>query len=355
MASIISNDDEKPIDKLIHSDVDSITQQLGDIEIGTKSSGFLRQGSSESKNLGSAMASSCLSHSGYPRKIPRDEVVYIIAAHGIFNNSIKFKGVPYPTGHNITIEGAEDKWRNLNFGVLVSEGTLLLTKPNESRQTAVQRHVHDIVSGGINVYQRFPWKERGPHSSTAIFPNLIFGEGGGEEDPFVSTIVRYYNGNITFFQLSRSVSANKLIRFNRAGTYPKKSQLDPQNLGKESFVLLSQLLTLISNDIKSARVKSARIKKTNIIFATCMENVPQSIHDTWIGREPNKPPVMGGKRKKKKKSNRQKSIKKKRNIKLKTRLRKRSQKKKRKRKTHKRKKRTFKKRTFKKSSQKLKN
>ena len=47
------------------------------------------------------------------------------------------------------------------------------------------------------------FERNGPESPTAIFPNLIFGEGGGDVNPFVATIARYYNGNLHFFNLTR--------------------------------------------------------------------------------------------------------------------------------------------------------
>ena len=338
-------------DDTLQSDIDAITKNLGDVEIGTKPSGFLRQGSTNSKNLGSAAATSCPLRMGSTRKIPANEVVYIIASHGGFNDRGIFRGSSYPQGHNIYIKAAVKHWKDLNFGVLVSEGTNLTTTDNETRQSALQRHIEGIISGEINVFQRFPWKEGGPDASTAIFPNLIFTEGGGGEDPFVSTIVRYYNGNVSFFQLRRSVDAGRLFPFNNQFTYPLNYQFDSQNLGENSPVLLSQLLPLISNDIQE-NCKKCKINKTNIIFATCMDGVPQNIHNTWIGRNKDKPIVMGGGRKtkkrkrtkkpfskknlfKKKVTKRKKKRKKNRKTKTKTFLRKRSRKKNKKRKLNK--------------------
>ena len=65
---------------------------------------------------------------GTSRKIPQDEVIYIIAAHGIWNNTTTFRGLNYPEKHGIAIEAPNEHWSNLNFGVLVSEGTILLSK-----------------------------------------------------------------------------------------------------------------------------------------------------------------------------------------------------------------------------------
>ncbi len=235
-----------------------------------------------------------------PRPVPQDEVIYIIAAHGIWNNTTKFREINYPEGHGTAIEKPDDYWRNLNFGVLVSEGALLMTKKDEIRQQAVMRHIQGILSGGIKVYQRFPWKENGPDAPTAIFPNLIFGEGGRDANPFVATIARYYRGNLHFFNLTRTVIAKALVPFNPQRQYPSFSQHDPQNLNINSFVLLSQILPIIEQDVTIAISTGVDIKKTNIIFASCMENVPSAIHNLWIGRSPTKPPVMGGKRKKEK-------------------------------------------------------
>ena len=302
--------------------VDDLSKQLEGLEIGSKSSGYMVQGDAGIKGVERSTAAECHGFMDTPRPVPQDEVIYIIAAHGIWNNTTTFRGINYPEGHGIAIEAPNARWGKLNFGVLVSEGTILLSKNDESRQQAVMRHIQDILNGGIKVYQRFPWKENGPESPTAIFPNLIFGEGGGDVNPFVATIARYYNGNLHFFNLTRSVIAQALVAFNPQGEYPSFSQYDPQNLNANSFVLLSQILPIIEEDVTLRRSEGYDIKKTNLIFASCMENVPSAIHDLWIGRSPTKPPVMGGKRKKKKKYKRRKSRRKKKSQKTKKRKRK---------------------------------
>lgn len=312
-------------------EMDELSKQLAELEVGTKSSGFLVQGNVGIKGVENSRAEECQGFMDTPRQVPQDEVIYIIAAHGIWNNTTTFRGINYPEGHRTTIEAPNEYWNNLHFGVLVSEGALLMTKNNEMRQQAVMRHIQGILSGGIKVYQRFPWKENGPDALSAIFPNLIFGEGGGDANPFVATIARYYRGNMHFFNLTRTVIANKLVPFNPQGEYPSLSQYDPQNLNINNIVLLSQILPIIKQDVTIAISTGVDIKKTNIIFASCMENVPESIHNVWMGRSPTKPPVMGGKRKKKK-YKRRKLLRKKKSRKTKKRKRRR------KRKSHSRKK-----------------
>ena len=343
----IDDSGSSPMDVSADSNpVDDLIQGLEKVNIGTKSSGYLLQGDAGTIGLKGSAAAECHGFMDTPRPVPQGEVIYIIAAHGIWNNTTTFRGINYPEGHGIAIEAPNEDWGNLNFGVLVSEGTLLMTKNNEMRQQAVIRHIQGIISGGIKVYQRFPWKEKGPDAPTAIFPNFIFGEGGGDTNPFVATIARYYKGNLQFFNLTRSVIAKTLVAFNPQAQYPGFGQYDPQNLNVNNFVVLSQILPIIEEDVKLRRSEGNDIKKTNVIFASCMENVPQSIHNIWIGRSHTKPPVMGGKRKKKK-SKRQKSRRKKKSRKRKTRKRKSRRKKKsqkkRKRKTRKRKSRRKKK------------
>ena len=179
--------------------VDDLSKQLEGLEIGSKSSGFLVTGNAGISGEASSTATECYGFMDTPRPVPQDEVIYIIAAHGIWNNTTTFRGLNYPEGHDIIIEAHNEHWGKLNFGVLVSEGTILLSKNDETRQQkVVMRHIQDILNGGIKVFQRFPWKENGPESPTAIFPNLIFGEGGGDVNPFVATIARYYKGNLHF-------------------------------------------------------------------------------------------------------------------------------------------------------------
>mgnify|MGYP001278649645 CR=1 FL=1 len=284
--------------------IEGLEKGLKNVRIGTQASSFLLQGETRNRGAECSEAEDC-QYTDHRRILPKDEIVYIIAAHGIYNNIDTFREAPYPGGHGTKIYAFNDQWVDLNFGVLVSEGTILQSKSYETRQDAVKRHIDGIISGGINVYQRYPWKEGGPHATEAIFPNFIFGEGGGETDPFVATIARYYNGILKFFQLTRSVENNELVLFNEEGTYPNDN---PQNLDGTNGALLSQILPIIEQDVRTIKkeLPYKDIKKTNVVFATCMEGVPSSIHNIWIGNSPTKPHVVGGKRKKKK-SKRQKS------------------------------------------------
>ena len=125
--------------------VDDLSKQLEGLKIGSKSSGFL--GNRKCRNFWrrSSTAAECYGFMDTPRPIPQDEVIYIIAAHGMWNNTTTFRGLNYPEGHDIIIEAPNEHWGKLNFGVLVSEGTILLSKNDETRQQAVMRHIRDIL------------------------------------------------------------------------------------------------------------------------------------------------------------------------------------------------------------------
>jgi len=254
--------------------IDDLTQGIENLKVDPEyRQPFFRQGNSESKNLQRAQAAECKPYSGEERAIPNDEIIYIIAAHGIWNDTDNFRGHKYPQGHGPIISAPVDFWEDLNMGVLVSEGTLLHSKTTETRQQAVMRHIAGIIGGKIKVFQRFPWRTS-LQDTNAIFPNIIFGEGGDCQNPFVSTIARYYKGQIVFFQLKRSVDAGRLITFNERGEFPVNDAANPLNLNSTNMVLLSQLLGIINNDVAQARAAGNDIKKVNMAFASCMENVP---------------------------------------------------------------------------------
>ena len=307
---------------------------------------WMRTGSAEKRER----AAACNINMGEVKSIPEDELIYIIASHGAHISQDIFTHGGNTYGRDSIglgkpfIKAPVKNWENLNLGVLVSEGTVLIPKLRENRQQAVKRHVKDIVSGNIKVFQRFPWKiEKG----LATFPNIILGEGLHVNNPFVSTIARYYKtggkAQYDIFQLYGSVFKGNLTSFSRGfspddiikkakkiandieqvtgGTFWSTSGNNTkQNMFNQAivedelrfftpdkFVSLHTVLNVIQKDVISLKRqrKISPNKKTNIVFATCLEDVPQEIHNIWIGKNPELVVNGGGwkkiKRKKRKK------------------------------------------------------
>ena len=320
--------------------VDSLTEDFANLKVDGAPHIF-RQGSTDSKhsyvirnNPTPVRAAVCRSNLGEEITIPNDQITYIIAAHGAWSNTNSFNGYQYPDGHGPFIQRTNSFWENINMGVLVSEGVLLLSDTMETRQQAVMRHISGIIGGQIRVYQRFPWRNS-LQDTHAIFPNIIFGEGGDVRNPFVSTIARYYQGELVFFQLRRSVDAGRLIPFNELGTFPVNDAANPLNLNSTNMVLLSQLIDIIRNDVVEQISHGRDIRKLNVAFASCMEGVPENIHNIWTGRLYERYPIVyGGKRKKRrKKKSRKRKTKRKNRRKKKSHKRKSRKKRKKKRKT----------------------
>lgn len=252
----------------------------------------------------------CLTRDGL--ELPDNEVLYIIAAHG-----------GWMDGPDAMVTANRNTWDNLQFGIMVPEGKSLYPIQGEPRQDAVIRHIKDILHGKIQVFKRFPWRPNNDNE-TAVFPNLQFAEGENEDDPFVSTIVRYFRGNITFFELTASCEKNRLTPFDEAtGYYSQDGPYIPKGNHRIGSCKLSTLLPIISSDVRDLKQDNI---KTTIVFATCLDGLTEEIKSNWTRRG-----LRGGKRKKKK-SKRRKSHKRK------TRKRKPHKRKTHKRKTHKRKK-----------------
>jgi hypothetical protein len=288
---------------------------------------WMRIGSAEKRER----APACNINMGEKKSIPEDELIYIIASHGahippIFTHGGNTYGRESSGLGEPFIKAPVKNWKNLNLGVLVSEGTLLVTQTGETRQQAVKRHITDIVSGKIKVFQRFPWIFR---KGQATFPNIILGEGLHFNDPFVSTIARYYKtggkAKYDIFQLYGSVYNKNLTAFpdgfspdeiikkakkvasdndTVGGTFwsttgnNAKQSIFNQAMAKnkdmlrfftpDKFVSLHTVLNVIHKDVISLKRQGgiSPNKKTNIVFATCLEDVPQEIHNNWIGKNP---------------------------------------------------------------------
>lgn len=288
---------------------------------------WMRIGSAEKRER----APACNINMGEEKSIPEDELIYIIASHGahippIFTHGGNTYGRESSGLGDPFIKAPVTDWKNLNLGVLVSEGTLLVTQTGETRQQAVKRHITDIVSGKIKVFQRFPWIFK---KGQATFPNIILGEGLHFNDPFVSTIARYYKtggkAKYDIFQLYGSVYNKNLTAFpdgfspdeiiekakkvasdndtvggtfwSTTGNNAKQSMFN-QAMAKnkdmlrfftpDKFVSLHTVLNVIHKDVISLKRQGdiSPNKKTNIVFATCLEDVPQEIHNNWIGKNP---------------------------------------------------------------------
>lgn len=300
------------------ADMDQLTKAFAEVKVSNDRAreiqgkgNFMEKG--KAPGQARALIESCPQDMGKQYNIPSDEVIYVIAAHGWWEKNRTAKGVPYPDGHDTTIRDERGKWENLRFGVLVGEGVNLAAKLYENKQQAVMRHIEEVFNGTIKVFQRFAWSEKPldkiQDGDPAFFPNLVFSEGGEEKDPFIATIARYFDGNVYFFQLKRSVLGNSLIPFNGEGRYPVDMKESGSNLNRSNMVLLSELLPLIEQDVQIFnRVHPQQtVKKTNIIFATCLQNIPETLHKTWTGKDLKRTHIGGGRKRKYRKKKKRKT------------------------------------------------
>merc|ERR1711871_149236 len=250
---------------------------------------FMQDRGQEAVGASGSAAVACPQNMGEQKKIPDDEVVYVIAAHGGWRSSLS-------GGHSAVISAPREDFENLRFGVLVNENVTLSTLMGEGKQRAVMRHIAGILTGGIKVFQRFAWSEEKEirEGTLAHFPNIILTEGGELQDPFVATIARYYKGTTIFFQLLRSVVSGVLVPFNVQGGFPVAEQRNILNLQRSNLVLLSQVIPLIEQDVISLKQQGADIEISNIVFATCLDGIPPHIRKTWTGKNIKKPAVAGG-------------------------------------------------------------
>jgi len=328
---------------------------------------------------------------GNPIEYEDGEIVYVIIAHGGFNGKI--------------ISRKRENFENIRFGVVVGEGASLFSRYGESMPAAAQRHIEGIVNGNIRVFQRYPWSKKPvTEKSKAIFPNLVFSEGGTPNNKsFVATICRYnpsrkpqascsngaaaipvanvrpmpqnfntfydppmaeavgpeaaarmsstaaaaaVSGTVQFFNLTLAGFDGSLIPFNKEHTYPVGEQNKTCNRQANNIIYLETLLKRITMDVNKINGygSSPQITRINIVFATCLANLPSDIFSLWTGTDDSVSIVTGGARKKNRKKRKQRRYIRK---KIKTRKKRKQRKKRKKRKTYKKRKTNKKRKTTK--------
>lgn len=252
----------------------------------------------------------CTVQPGQEKRLPKDELVYIIIAHGTGN----IQNFYFGTSEDLLLKSNNGyQLDKFNFGVLVEDGQVL-DAGGRPLSEAAQININQIINGEINMYQRYTWRQKvttgpgKPDSSELVFPNILFGEGGTDNplSSFTATIIRVLNGKLTYFELSHSKGRLRRLTVNprslkRVSVYPKVREGE---WGGNYTITLGQIIKSIQRD----RTFMEHDKKTNIIFATCLGDIPKSIHDFWLGRVN---PVEGGSKKKKTKKENKKNKKKK--------------------------------------------
>ena len=245
----------------------------------------------------------CTVQPGQEKRLPKDELVYIIIAHGTGN----IRNFLLGTSEDLLLKSNNGyQLDKFNFGVLVEDGQVL-DAGGRPLSEAAQININQIINGEINMYQRYTWRQKvttgpgKPDSSELVFPNILFGEGGTDNplSSFTATIIRVLHGKLTYFELSQSKGGLTPLKVNPTvkngpiidSGYPKKRDGE---LGWNHTITLGQIIKSIQSD----REFMEHDKKTNIVFATCLTDVPKSIHDFWLGRVN---PVEGGSKKKRQK------------------------------------------------------
>ena len=272
---------------------------------------FMRQGSADSSNRvisidGQYYSGACLA--GDKRPIRGDIPTYIIVAHGaFFDDSNNYHPAWLASGgatQGHFIEAPEETFKSVAFGVMIPENTILQGSSSEigeaRMQAAATQHYKGIIDGTFKIFQRYAWKKFG--SVNATFPNLVFGEGGEEEGnkkEFVASIVKVEKEKSPmFYKLKESVTNGNLTKLHEDGRAYRGHSLDwlqsdmfvfgrnnaPQDLllsKMKNTVTLRSILSILRKDA----LKHRKDGEFNVVFATCLQYLPENIKPYWLGKE----------------------------------------------------------------------
>ena len=264
----------------------------------------------------------CREQRGNVQHFEQGDIVYSIIAHGALLPNAAYI---VKSGRQKWDQGG---WKGINIGVLVDDGINLMpddiSSPN-CRERLCRSNAADIWGGKLKMYKRYPFFPQGETKSDgkAIFPNLIFTEGGEVKNPprgtpynarngFLGTIVRGYHGMpLHFFKLTESGRQKQLIPLNRTdNTTYKLDDGEPSLYRYENITTLNDILDAVVRDAVGIKMAGNTVNKINVVFGTCLEGITPDMAVALRGEDERNPPVRGGKRKSRKRRSKKKKTKK---------------------------------------------